>query len=106
MKNIYLTGLVCLFSSLSISAQEPALLPKRLSPVNFTQVHFQDSFWLPKINVNRKVSIPSAFNECEKNGRFDRPAECDDSTDRGDRQGEESTKSPAARGGWFWLFCY
>ncbi len=71
MKNIYLTGLVCLFSSLSISAQEPALLPKRLSPVNFTQVHFQDSFWLPKINVNRKVSIPSAFNECEKNGRFD-----------------------------------
>ena len=43
-------------------------------PVNevaFTQVHFNDSFWAPRIETNRKVSIPSAFAECEKNGRFD-----------------------------------
>lgn len=39
--------------------------------VAFTQVHIDDSFWAPRIETNRKVSIPSAFNECEKNGRFD-----------------------------------
>lgn len=39
--------------------------------VPFTQVHFKDNFWAPRIETNRKVSIPSAFAECEKNGRFD-----------------------------------
>lgn len=39
--------------------------------VPFTQVHLEDSFWTPRIETNRRVSIPSAFKECEKNGRFD-----------------------------------
>lgn len=39
--------------------------------VPFTQVHIQDRFWSPRIETNRTVSIPSAFRECEKNGRFD-----------------------------------
>ena len=39
--------------------------------VPFTQVHIDDSFWAPRIETNRTVSIPSAFKECEKNGRFD-----------------------------------
>ena len=39
--------------------------------VAFTQVHIDDDFWAPRIETNRKVSIPSAFRECEKNGRFD-----------------------------------
>lgn len=39
--------------------------------VDFTKVHISDSFWAPRIETNRKVSIPSAFSECEKNGRFD-----------------------------------
>ena len=39
--------------------------------VPFTQVHLEDSFWAPRIETNREVSIPSAFKECEKNGRFD-----------------------------------
>jgi DUF1680 family protein len=39
--------------------------------VAFTNVHIDDSFWAPRIETNRKVSIPSAFKECEKNGRFD-----------------------------------
>lgn len=39
--------------------------------VAFTQVHIDDSFWAPRIETNRTVSIPSAFRECEKNGRFD-----------------------------------
>ena len=39
--------------------------------VAFTQVHIDDKFWAPRIETNRLVSIPSAFKECEKKGRFD-----------------------------------
>ena len=39
--------------------------------VSFTNVHIDDAFWAPRIETNRKVSIPSAFKECEDNGRFD-----------------------------------
>ncbi len=42
-----------------------------IKEVPFTQVHLHDSFWSPRIEINRLVSIPSAFKECEKNGRFD-----------------------------------
>ena len=42
-----------------------------IKQVSFTEVHFNDNFWAPRIEINRTVSIPSAFSECEKNGRFD-----------------------------------
>lgn len=42
-----------------------------IKEVPFTQVHLTDSFWTSRIETNRIVSIPSAFRECEKNGRFD-----------------------------------
>ena len=40
-------------------------------PVSFTSVHITDKFWSPKIETNRTVSIPSAFKQCEINGRID-----------------------------------
>lgn len=42
-----------------------------IKEVSFTQVHLHDDFWTSRIETNRTVSIPSAFRECEKNGRFD-----------------------------------
>jgi DUF1680 family protein len=42
-----------------------------LNPVPFTAVHLHDQFWMPKIEMNRKVSIPSAFGKCEETGRMD-----------------------------------
>jgi DUF1680 family protein len=39
--------------------------------VPFTDVHFTDNFWAPRIEINRTVSILSAFHQCELNGRFD-----------------------------------
>lgn len=42
-----------------------------IQEVPFTQVHLDDAFWTPRIETNRTVSIPSAFRECEQNGRFD-----------------------------------
>ncbi len=42
-----------------------------IQEVPFTQVHISDGFWAPRIEINRTVSIPSAFHQCEINGRFD-----------------------------------
>ncbi len=43
----------------------------QVKEVPFTAVHINDGFWAPRIETNRTVSIPSAFHECEVNGRFD-----------------------------------
>ena len=45
---------------ISIDAQQ-TMTP--IQEVSFTQVHLEDDYWLPRIEVNRKVSIPSAFRE-------------------------------------------
>ena len=42
-----------------------------LKAVPFTDVHLSDGFWAPKIEVNRTVSIPSAFKKSEETGRMD-----------------------------------
>lgn len=44
---------------------------EQIQPVQFTKVHFTDNFWQPRIDINRTVSIPSAFYQSEINGRFD-----------------------------------
>jgi len=49
-----------------------------IKPVPFTSVHVDDVFWAPKIETNRKVTIPFAFEQCERTGRvenFHRAAE-------------------------------
>jgi uncharacterized protein len=40
-----------------------------VKPVPFTAVHFNDVFWAPRIEVNRTVTIPFAFEKCEETGR-------------------------------------
>lgn len=61
-------SLLCTVLLFSCEKQE-ALRP--VNPVPFTAVHINDKFWAPKIEVNRTVSIPSAFKQCEINGRID-----------------------------------
>ena len=66
-----------LFSSCALAGLWSCSAPVYQQPdapiqeVPFTQVHLEDQFWSPRIETNRTVSIPSAFKECEKNGRFD-----------------------------------
>src|SRR5438094_81790 len=48
--------------------------PKRdypVKPVPFTAVHVNDTFWAPKIETNRAVTIPFAFQKDEETGRID-----------------------------------
>jgi hypothetical protein len=42
-----------------------------IRPVPFTAVHLNDVFWAPKIETNRKVTIPFAFQECVLTGRVE-----------------------------------
>ena len=72
MKN-KLSALFGYIALLGVSAcSTPYIQPDApIKEVPFTQVHFNDNFWSPRIEINRTVSIPSAFGECEKNGRFD-----------------------------------
>ena len=46
-------------------------------PVPFTSVHLNDVFWAPRIETNRQVTIPVAFQQCERTNRvyhFERAA--------------------------------
>jgi hypothetical protein len=60
-----------LLGILTVVSCEKQEVPRLVSPVPFTAVHVSDKFWAPKIEVNRRVSIPpAAFRQCEINGRI------------------------------------
>ncbi len=40
-----------------------------IQSVSFTQVKFNDNFWLPRIKTNHNVTIPASFERCETTGR-------------------------------------
>ena len=58
-----------LFFLASIALAQNATYP--VKPVPFTAVHFHDDFWAPRIELNRKTTIPAAFVQLEKAGDFD-----------------------------------
>lgn len=39
--------------------------------VPFSQVHFTDNFWAPRIETIRSVTVPYAFHKCEETHRID-----------------------------------
>ena len=66
---LLMTGVVLWAFSVSGARKQQPVVP--IQEVSFAQVHLNDGFWSPRIETNRQVSIPSAFHECEANGRFD-----------------------------------
>jgi hypothetical protein len=63
----------CIFTNAQKRETAGAKKPPRdypVKPVPFTAVHFNDSFWLPRIEINRTVTIPFAFQKCEESGRM------------------------------------
>ena len=42
-----------------------------ITPVPFTAVEFTDGFWSRRVDVNRNVTLPHNFVECENTGRID-----------------------------------
>ena len=49
--------------------QMPRDYPVR--PLPFTQVHITDDFWIPRMEINRTVTIPFAMRQNEETGRVD-----------------------------------
>ena len=41
-----------------------------IKPVAFTKVNITDNFWAPRLETNRKVTIPYNFEKCEETGRI------------------------------------
>ena len=41
-----------------------------VKPVPFNSVRVKDDFWTPRLETNRKVTIPYAFQKCEETGRI------------------------------------
>ena len=72
MKKFYCIalGAAAIFSACSVTDKTQVELAE-IKEVPFTNVRFTDNFWLPRMETNRTVSIPSAFRQCEMNGRFD-----------------------------------
>ena len=56
-----------------------------LTPVPFTAVQVEDSFWGPRLETNRMVTIPYALRQCTETGRI-RNFELADSVLRGELQ--------------------
>jgi DUF1680 family protein len=61
-----------LFISLLISSVLPAQTTPDypFQPVPFTRVTFNDGFWMPRMEINKKVTIPFAFEKCGKTDRL------------------------------------
>jgi len=56
--------------------------------VDFTKVKLNDHFWLPRIEINRTVTIPASFTRCENTGRVNNFVMA------GNRNGKFCTKYP------------
>ncbi len=65
MKKIFLSAIIC--SSAMLFAQQKDY---PIQTVDFTQVKLTDNFWLPRIEVNRTVTIPASFERCQSTGRI------------------------------------
>jgi len=58
-----------------------------IKEVPFTDVNINDNFWKPRIETNRTVSIPSAFQQCSETGRLHNFALAGDLTE-GEQKGD------------------
>lgn len=56
------------FSALVVIAQKMNDYP--ITPVSFTKVSINDKFWKPRLETNRKVTIPYDFEKCEETKRI------------------------------------
>jgi DUF1680 family protein len=65
MKKILLVFLCC--SSVATFSQQKDY---PIQAVDFTRVKLTDHFWLPRIEINRTVTIPASFERCQSTGRI------------------------------------
>ncbi len=67
-RHLILETLVLATLATTAAAQAAGDYPIR--PVPFTSVHFDDVFWTPRLETNRKVTLQANFTKCEETGRI------------------------------------
>jgi len=68
MRLIFIT-LLAFIAQLCSYAQTTA--DYNIQGIPFNLVSINDQFWMPKIETNRTVTIPSSFKKCEETGRVE-----------------------------------
>jgi DUF1680 family protein len=78
MNKSLLIGAALAFSTAGLATVASQARPDYpFQPVPFTRVQLDDVFWAPRIETNRQVTIPVAFQQCERTQRvyhFERAA--------------------------------
>ena len=54
----------------NLAATNSTILDYPIQPVPFTSVQIRDQFWTPRLETNRKVTLPYNFKKCEETGRI------------------------------------
>ncbi len=77
MLHKFLPLLTCVFiactstpTAENIDQKDNAIMDYPIKPVVFTVVDINDQFWAPRLETNRKVTIPYNFEKCEETGRL------------------------------------
>ncbi len=68
LQNLFI---IAIFISLAACKSQPEKVDYKITGVPFNEVKINDSFWLPKIETNRTVTIPASFAKCEETGRVE-----------------------------------
>ncbi|WP_321370036.1 glycoside hydrolase family 127 protein [uncultured Draconibacterium sp.] len=75
MRLTFSTAISALIFFVSCSTQPKETKPEHaeypINGVSFSDVQVNDIFWLPKIETNRKATIPASFQKCEETGRLE-----------------------------------
>ena len=56
---------------MSVSERLHTVIDYPITPTPSGSVSLEDGFWLPRLEINRTVSIPAVFRKCEESGRVD-----------------------------------
>lgn len=67
MKKLCFLAFVLIFN---LSGHSQSLSDYPITPVSFTKVNINDNFWKPRLETNRKVTIPYDFEKCEETKRI------------------------------------
>ncbi len=70
-KSGFIQALIFFFLAFGVSCGKKIKSDYPIQPVSSAAVHFTDNFWAPRLETNRKVTIPFAFKQCEETGRID-----------------------------------
>ena len=75
MRLTFPIAILSLFFLMGCSTQPKETKPEHaeypINGVSFSDVQVNDIFWLPKIETNRKATIPASFQKCEETGRLE-----------------------------------